>query len=312
MDVDWLIDGGDGIVHSRWSKELAPILEAESGDVITINCPDSAGGAITESSTAADTSKLADEQLQLVGPVAIKGVRPGEVLQIDFLEISHRGRGFTAYPPGEANTGLLPEDFPDGDIYHWKLHRDVGYFVDGIEVPLDPFPGAVGVAPAAAGDHPTIPPRGVGGNLDIKHLTEGSTLYLPVEVDGAKFSIGDGHAAQGDGEVCGTGIEAPLSVTVRVDRRPDISITRPHFTTPGPFGPRTDERMYATAGVSTDLVGASKQAIRQMIEHLESVAGLTASEAYMLSSVIVDLKINELVNEPNWVVSAYLPKSIFP
>ncbi|MFT4958895.1 MAG: acetamidase/formamidase, partial [Halobacteriales archaeon] len=159
----------------------------------------------------------------------------------------------------------------------------------------------------------TLPPRSVGGNMDVKHLTAGSTLYLPVEVEGALFSTGDCHAAQGDGEVCVTGVEAPMFVTARFDVRSDMDIEQPQFETAGPFTPTGhDEPMYGTTGIAPDLMEATKLAVRHMIEHLHEERGLTRAEAYILASAIIDLKINEVVDAPNWTVSAYVPESIFP
>jgi acetamidase/formamidase len=149
--------------------------------------------------------------------------------------------------------------------------------------------------------------------LDVKHLTEGATVYLPVEVAGGLFSIGDGHAAQGDGEVCISAIETELSATVRFDLRTDMEIDQPQFRTSHPFTPTgRDEPMYATTGIADDLMEATKRAVVAMIEHLHAERGLSRHEAYILCSVAVDLKVNEVVDAPNWVVSAYLPESIFP
>jgi len=149
--------------------------------------------------------------------------------------------------------------------------------------------------------------------VGVQHLTAGLTLYLPVEVEGALFSTGDCHAAQGDGEVCVTGVEAPMFVTARFDVRSDMSVEQPQFETDGPFTPTgADEPMYGTTGIDPDLMEATKKAVRHMIAHLHEKRGLSRSEAYILCSAIVDLKINEVVDAPNWTVSAYLPESIFP
>jgi len=147
----------------------------------------------------------------------------------------------------------------------------------------------------------------------VKHLTAGATLYLPVEVEQALFSIGDCHAAQGDGEVCVTGIEAPMSVTARFHLKSDMDIDQPQFETTGPFSATgSDHSVYATTGISDDLMDATKKAVRHMITHLHEEHDLSRAEAYLLCSAIVDLKINEVVDKPNWVVSAYVPQSIFP
>jgi acetamidase/formamidase len=233
------------------------------------------------------------------------------VLAVELLEFDHEGFGVTYFYPSEK--GLLPEDFDDPGLYTWDLDGDVGHFVDGIEVPLDPFPGIVGLAPSEPGAHSTTPPRRVGGNLDVKHLTAGSTVYLPVEVGGGLFSIGDCHAAQGDGEVCVTGIEAPMSVTARLSVRSGMEIDQPQFETSGPFTPTgADESMYGTTGVADELLEATTRAVRHMIDHLNERRGLTREQAYLLCSVAVDLKISQVVNEPTYTVSAYLPESIFP
>jgi acetamidase/formamidase len=154
-----------------------------------------------------------------------------------------------------------------------------------------------------------VPPRRVGGNLDVKHLTAGATVFLPVEVAGALFSVGDGHAAQGDGEVCVSAIETPTTVTLRLTRRTDRSVDRPEFETDGPFG---RGRALATTGVRSDLMAAAKDATRAMIDRLLVRCDLSREEAYVLCSVAADLKVNEVVDAPNWVVSCYLSESLFP
>jgi acetamidase/formamidase len=148
--------------------------------------------------------------------------------------------------------------------------------------------------------------------MDTKHLTQGAHLFLPVEAEGALFSIGDGHAAQGDGEVCGTAIETPMRVAVRLTVRKDVQVRSPQFLTAGPLAPRINTAAYyATDGIGPDLMEAARDAIRQMIDHLERSYGLSRQDAYMLCSVAVDLKICEIVDVPNWLVGAFLPLSIF-
>ena len=310
--VDHRID--DDTVHSAWNNDLEAVCTIEPGDVVRFSCRDATDGQLGPDATVADLAGLdVDRVHPLTGPVAIAGTRPGDVLQVDVLDLEHEGWGYTLVLPGEMGLGLLPEEFPEPAVHVWNLEGDVGHFVEGIEVPLDPFPGIVGVAPAEAGDHDTNPPRAVGGNLDVKHLTAGSTLYLPVAVEDALFSIGDCHAAQGDGEVCVSGIEAPMSVTCRFDVRRDVDLEYPRFETDGPFTPTgRDERMFGTTGIGDDLYEATRAAIRGMIDHLEDDRGLTREQAYVLCSAAVDLKVNQAVNVPNWTVSAYLPESIFP
>jgi acetamidase/formamidase len=149
--------------------------------------------------------------------------------------------------------------------------------------------------------------------MDVKHLTEGSTVYLPVECEGALFSTGDCHAAQGDGEVCVTGIEAPMDVTARFEVRKDMDIEQPEFESDHPYtASGRDEPMYATTGIEDDLMDATKSAVRHMITHLSEERGLSRGEAYILCSAIVDLKVSQVVDAPNWTVTAYVPESIFP
>ncbi len=148
--------------------------------------------------------------------------------------------------------------------------------------------------------------------MDTKHLTQGATLFLPVEAEGALYSMGDGHAAQGDGEVCGTAIETPMRASVRLTVRKDLAVPEPQFQTAGPLIQRTNTApYYATDGIAPDLMEAARQAVRNMIQHLQRTYDLSREDAYMLCSVAVDLKICEIVDAPNWLVSAFLPQSIF-
>ncbi|MFB6210414.1 MAG: acetamidase/formamidase family protein [Halobacteriales archaeon] len=312
--IDHRLSDRDANIHNAWDNSLEPILTVDAGDVVRFECRDAGDGQIDVESTAADIRDMNRDPIHpLTGPVAVKNAEPGDVLEIELLEFQHKGVGYSLFYPGEMGTGLLPEEFDEPGLHVWDLEGDVGTFVNGIEIPLDPFPGVIGVAPDEDGEHSTTPPRRVGGNMDIKHLTKGATVYLPVEVADALFSIGDCHAAQGDGEVCVTGIEAPMFVTARFTVRKDMSIEQPQFETDHPFTPRgVDQEMYATSGIDDDLMEATKKAVRHMIDHLNEERGLSRAEAYILCSAIVDLKINEVVDAPNWVVSAYLPESIFP
>ncbi|WP_254767425.1 acetamidase/formamidase family protein [Salinilacihabitans rarus] len=312
--VDHRVNATDDAVHSAWDNGLEPVLTVEPGDVVQFECRDATDGQLDPDSTAADVAALdVDPVHPLTGPVAVDGARPGDVLRVDLLDLEHEGWGYTLVLPGELGLGLLPEAFPEPELYVWDLDGDVGRFANGIEVALAPFPGTIGVAPAADGAHDTNPPRSVGGNLDVKHLRAGSTLYLPVAVEDALFSVGDCHAAQGDGEVCVSGVEAPMTVTCRFDLQSGKSIEQPRFETTGPFTPTgRDEPTYGTTGIAADPLEATRAAIRHMIDHLHEDRGLSRSEAYVLCSAAVDLKISQAVNVPNWTVAAYLPESIFP
>ena len=244
------------------------------------------------------------------GPVYVNGARPGDVLQVDILAVEPGTFGWTAIIPG---FGLLTDRFAEPWLHIWEFHRGAAVFSDGIRVPLQPFCGVLGVAPAEPGRHSVIPPRRVGGNLDTRQLGPGTTLYLPIEVDGALFGVGDTHAAQGDGEVCGTAIEGSMTVSLRLSVRRDLVIDTPEFDV------RTSlERAgaavagyHATTGIGPDLLGATRQSVLRMIAYLQRHRGLTAESAYALCSVAVDLRISEVVDAPNWVVSAFLPQDLF-
>ena len=313
-DVDHELSDDDENVHHVWDAGIEPAVRVEPGEVVRFECRDALDRQIDRDSTAADLADASFDPVHpLTGPVYVEGAEPGDVLEVELLDFEHKGWGYTGFMPGEMGLGLLPEEFEDAGLHVWEVEDGVCRFVDDIEVPVDPFPGIIGNAPAGAEGMDTLPPRDVGGNVDVKHMTAGSTVYLPVEADGALFSTGDCHIAQGDGEVCVTGVEAPMFVTARFDVRTDVSIQQPQFQSDHPYTPTgRDEPMYATTGIAPDLMEATKMAVRHMIDHLEATRGLSRSEAYILCSAAVDLKISEVVDAPNWTVSAYLPESIFP
>ncbi|MFB6129390.1 MAG: acetamidase/formamidase family protein [Salinigranum sp.] len=311
--IDHRLSGRAENVHNAWDNGLSPRLTIDPGETVRFECPVGFDGRVDVETTAEEFH--ADFEAtghNLVGPVAVRGAEPGDVLEVDLLEVQHRGWGHTFFRPGEEGLGLLPEEFPDPGFHVWDLDGDVGRFVDGIEIPLDPFPGNLGVAPAEDGSHSTVPPRNVGGNLDVRQLTAGSTAFFPIEVAGALFSVGDGHAAQGDGEVCLSAIETPLFVTARLSVRSDRPLERPQFRTAPRERPPERESTYVTTGIGNDLQAAARTAVGDMIDHLHEHRGLDRSDAYILCSVAVDLRISEIVNRPNWVVSAHLPEGIFP
>ena len=300
----------DGQVHYEWNNALPARLEIEPGETVVFVTRDAADRYYRPASTHADV--LARGPFRghpLTGPVRVKGARPGDVLMVEILEVKPADFGWTAIRPGR---GLLPEaDFSKPYLQIWDLADGTHARAGRIAVPIDPFPGVMGTALDLPGGHSTMPPRKNGGNMDIKQLTAGATLYLPVWVDGALFSVGDAHAIQGDGEVCVTAVEMAGRVTVsfglergRGLAEPQLRTTRqPSSTAPGPW--------FATTAHGPDLFAASQQAVRYMIDHLVRERGLSREEAYILCSVTVDLKISEIVDAPNWIVSAFLPEGVF-
>jgi acetamidase/formamidase len=299
--------------HRVWDSDIDPGLTVESGSVVTFECEPGSGDDITPETSVEEAVSAPFPGHMLTGPVHVAGAQSGDVLEIELLNVDAGDWGYTLVRPGADGRGLLPEDFTDPYLHHWEISDGTAAFVNGIKVPVRPFPGTIGVAPDESTPQSTIPPRGVGGNLDIRYLTAGSKLQLPVETKGAYFSIGDGHAAQGDGEVCLTSIETSLTVKTRLRLRSDYLIDTPRFHAPSETTARTTRgEFFGTVGTADSLLDASKIAIREMIDWLEDNYGITSYEAYVLCSVAVDLSINELVNDPNWVVTAKLPKSVFP
>jgi acetamidase/formamidase len=300
-------------VHHEWNNAIPARLEIAPGDTVVFDTRDASDLYYTATSTSADVaSKPPFRGHPLTGPVRIHGARRGDVLVVEIIDVKPRAAfGWTHIVPGR---GLLPAaDFGKPFLQVWDLtdgvHARAGR---SIAVPMDPFPGVMGVALDEPGGHSTMPPRKNGGNMDIKQLAAGTTLYLPVWVDGALFSVGDGHAAQGDGEVCVTAVEMSAQVTLRFDLQQGRGLREPQLRTRGPIGARTNVGPhFATTAHGPDLHAGAQQAIRYMIEHLVTERGLSREEAYALASVAVDLKISEIVDAPNWIVSAFLPESIF-
>lgn len=309
MDLD------DDIVHYAWDNSLVPRLEIESGDTVRCRTRDSADGFYTPDSTHDDVVRKGPLRGHpLTGPIRVRGAVPGDTLAVTVLDVTPSlGFGWTAIRPGR---GLLPEaEFPRPFLQIWELAGDGRARMRGradVTVPIAPFPGIVGTALPDPGAHSTIPPRRNGGNMDQKHLTRGATLYLPVLVDGALLSVGDAHAAQGDGEVCITAVEMCAEVTLRVEVLSGHTIAEPRLRTPGPLDAAAGARGYfATTACGPDLHENARQAVRHMIGHLVQERGLSREQAYVLCSVCVDLRITEIVDSPNWIVSAFLPEAVF-
>jgi acetamidase/formamidase len=303
----------DSEIHREWNNAIPPRLDIDPGDTVVFDTRDAADRYYSRTSTHADV--LARGPFRghpLTGPVRVNGAAPGDVLVVEVLDMKPAADfGWTAIRPGR---GLLPEtDFPKPFLQIWDLTDGKHARMDRrVAIPLEPFPGVMGTALDEPGGHSTMPPRKNGGNMDIKQLGVGTTLYLPVWVDGALFSIGDGHGAQGDGEVCVTAVEMMAQVTLRFGLDKARGMKEPQLRTGGPLYTGTNRGpYYATTAAGPDLFASSQQAIRYMIDHLQRERGLSREEAYIVSSVAVDLKISEIVDAPNWIVSAFLPESIF-
>jgi acetamidase/formamidase len=297
--------------HTVWDNAIAPVLEVESGDTVELEVTDASGGQLDRDSSVADVAALDFARVNPVtGPVFVKGARPGDVLEVEILSLRPRDWGWTAIIPG---FGLLADEFPEPWLQISTVDAAAGTvaFLEDVVLPFEPFPGTIGVAPAEPGEHSIVPPTRWGGNLDIKHLRVGTRLLLPVGVEGALFSVGDTHAAMGDGEVCGTAVEAPMDIAVRLSVRRDVSLVAPEYVVAAGELARTEAGGYhVCTGVGPDLMECCRDATRAAIAHIVSGRGGTVQEAYALASVACDLRIHEVVDVPNWVVGCFVPDAI--
>ena len=298
--------------HHGWNNAFPPRLTIAPGETVQFETRDPSCGQLTPASTTADVPKLDFSLVNPVtGPVFVDGAKPGDALKIKILSFKPSGWGWTANIPG---FGLLADQFTDPKLHIWKYDSGTlapAMYGPGGKVPLRPFAGTMGVAPAEPGLHSIVPPRNVGGNMDIRDLCEGTELYLPVEVAGALFSVGDTHAAQGDGEVCGTAIESPMDVVLQFELVKGANLKMPRYVTPGPVTRHLDAKGYeVTTGIGPDLMTGARAALSGMIDLLGKRYGYSAIDAYMLCSVCGDLRISSIVDIPNWVVSFYFPRIV--
>jgi formamidase len=347
--------------HNRWHPDLAPVFEVGEGEEIGLETRDALDGQITPATTIADFASLdAGAVHPLTGPVFVKGAEPGDILEIEFTDIVAQPTAFSMILPG---LGFLRDVMTDPFLVHWRIADGwaTSAEIPGVRVPGAPFMGVSGVAPSAAklaewtareqrvidrggmalppdpaGAVPagrcglaglrTLPPRENGGNFDVKQLTTGSKLFLPVFVPGALFSTGDGHFAQGDGEVCVTAVEMGATAVVRFKVHKGLALRRkfsaPVFSRETYFAdPRfaAPERFLGVMGMPINAAGeieaenltlACRNAVLNMIELLQE-RGFSREQAYVICSVAVDLRISNVVDVPNYVVSALLPEAIF-
>jgi formamidase len=349
--------------HNRWHPDIPPIVHAQPGDRVILETLDALDGQITARSTAADVASVnLDVVHPITGPVYVNGAEPGDLLEVRIVDVEPQEFAFTVQVPG---FGFLRDEFPEPYIVRW--HIADGYATSdelpGVRIPGASFPGVIGLAPsrelmertaareqrllerggavlppspasAVPATEPlasealrTIPPRETGGNLDVKQLSKGVRLALPVSAPGGLFSIGDAHFAQGDGECCGTAIEMGATFHLEFSVHKGVAAQRgiqfPQFARDDYAGPPeliAPRRFYATTGMSIgkdgenqseDATLAARNALLYMIDYLGYERGLSRQQAYALASVAVDLKISELVDVPNFVVTAFLPLDIF-
>jgi formamidase len=348
--------------HNRYHPDIEPALEVGVGEEVVLECRDALDGQITPRTTVADLATVnAGAVHPLTGPVYVKGAEPGDMLEIEFVDIVPERAAFSAIIPG---LGFLRDIMAEPFLVHWNL-RDgwaTSEQIPGVRVPGAPFMGVSAVAPSAAklaewtarerrvtekggmalppdpaGAVPvsgpcalhglrTLPPRENGGNFDVKQLTKGAKLMLPVFKAGALFSTGDGHFAQGDGEVCVTAVEMGATAVVRFQLHKGLA-NRRKFA--GPVFSRTTyfvdprfaapERFLGVMGMPINAAGeieaenltlACRNAVLNMMELLQE-RGFSRQQAYVICSVAVDLRVSNVVDVPNYVISALLPEAIF-
>jgi len=294
--------------HSRWNAALPPRLTIHSGDVVHFECQDSSGAQVHRGMTIEEFQGIDRGMIHaLTGPVAITGARPGDVLQIDVLDVRHKGWGWSSVIPG---LGFLKQRFTEPFLFHWELEPMISHSLEPAIVPLRPFCGIMGVAPAEQGEVRTRPPGIFGGNMDVRELAAGATLYLPVLQPGALFSCGDAHAAQGDGEVCINGIECPADVTLRFRLHKQQALAGPLVESSA--APDEHGAAWVVIESSTDALAAAHVATNRMVDLLASRWGFDPVHAYLLCSVAMNLRISQVVNDPIITVSASIAKSILP
>jgi acetamidase/formamidase len=296
--------------HSRWNRSLEPRIEIFPGDTVHMECVDSSGAQVrpvmkVEEFLAIDRVKIH----ALTGPIAVNGAEPGDVLEVEVLEVSHKGWGWSSVTPG---LGFLKERFAQPFLFHWTLEENLSRSLFPALVPLRPFCGVMGVAPAEHGEFRTRPPGIFGGNMDVRELCAGAKLYLPVLNTGALFSAGDAHAAQGDGEVCINGIECPADVTLRFH-------LHKHRALPGPLIESSDANTrdgradsWVVVESAEDAISAAKAASSRMIDLLAEHWNFSPVHAYLLCSVAMKLRLSQVVNEPMFTISAAMPKHVLP
>ena len=266
----------DDQVHFTWDTGREPVITVADGDTVVFNTRDVSDNQIGPDSDASVIADLNwDRVYPLAGPIAVEGAAPGDTLVVEILDLRTRGWGWTAILPG---LGLLADDFPDAYLKIFDISAgDYARFGDVAAIPLTPFMGTMGVCPADASAQPIMPPGRFGGNMDTRQLVAGTTLYLPVHVDGALFSTGDAHGCQGDGEVCVTGLEAPMYASLRFSVQKGRELPSAQYrTAPGSLTSQVDHGgWYGTTGVGPDLFVDAQNAVRAMIDHITGTYGMS-------------------------------------
>lgn len=295
--------------HSSWNRLRQPRLAIAPGDTVHLECQDSSGAQVHPGMTLDEFLRIDRNRIHaLTGPIYVESAEPGDVLQIDVMEVAHKGWGWSSIISG---LGFLKERFQTPHLFLWELEKEVTRSLAPAVVPLRPFCGVMGVAPAEDGEFRTRPPGIFGGNMDVRELCAGATLYLPVLTRGALFSAGDAHAAQGNGEVCINGIECPADVTLRFRVRKNQNLSSPLVESPA-LAMGTQAGAWVMVESGPDAIAVARAATSRMIDFLIARWGFSDTHAYILCSVAMHLSLSQVVNEPMITVSASMPKDILP
>lgn len=296
--------------HSVWDRSIPARLHVAPGDEVEFECIDASGGQVTPGMSTQDYLQIDRSRIHaLTGPVCVEGAEPGDVLQIDILATRHAGWGWTSIVEG---LGFLKDRFRTPYLFHWNLEGEVTRSLAPAVVPVRPFLGVMGVARADDGSFQTRQPGPFGGNLDVRELCAGSRLYLPVYTRGALFSCGDGHAAQGDGEVCINGIECPLDASLCFHLHKRQPLAGPIVESSDAIAPDSIADSWVVVETGSDLVATARAATSRMIDLLVSRWDFSDVHAYLLCSVALKLRLSQVVNEPIHTVSAAISKQILP
>jgi acetamidase/formamidase len=307
-----------------WNKTHKPILTINSGDEVTFDNTQAGFLNLTKDTTSEDIAKLGIEgaedldkligKIYVDGPVYINGAEPGDVLKVEVLELETADWGWTTILPG---IGLLMDEFKNPIIKTYDLTKEYAVFKEGIHIPRQPFYGTIGVAPGDDSDIPALFPRNdIGGNFDCRYIGKGSVLYLPINVSGALFAVGDAHYSQGDGEICGTAIETMMKSKFRLTVEKSMhKIQSPHYVT----NPELVKEMHSIGGkgeygvlaTAEDETTAAKTAVLGLMDWLLKTKNLSRAEAYMLFSVAGNLKVMHALGIPVHTVSASIPLGLF-
>lgn len=288
--------------HNKFSRTITPVITVPSGSVIEVYTEEVTDNQLNINSTLEDLKNMSFDPIHpLTGPVYVEGAEPGDVLAVKLLKIEVGEWGWNAIIPG---FGFLADEFTEPYLKTYTLGKGKKSikFSDKVEIPIKPFAGVMGVAPNTDSLLSTIPPRSNGGNMDDPHLVEGTTVYFPIFVEGGLFSIGDTHALQGLGEVCGTALEAPMRIIYEIEvLKGEKDISEPQYET---------NDYYAVTGFGTTIDIATKKVVKFMIKYLVDEHNMSREEAYMLCSLAGDLKITEVVDLPHYLVTMHMSKKI--